>query len=446
MSGKDRNAQRKNRWGFLAFCPFSPFSVQRSAFSVQRSLFSAFRRLAIYSRFGVKRSAFSVQRSPASHPPPSTRSPTRSRGAGLILTVLFVAAVGILFGLGRLAMYRDQCIRRFERQREIERMLATRSVMRWLSVQITQPPDSAKDFRYLDGCGRTCDLTLRPMPSIYPAPNADHLRIGSAELGHAVFDCTDSSMTPTFTPDANYQNVLKIGSSGTNSLGHFGRVFMDIEDQGCWLDDVYGRRYWVEIIDVNKSGTPDGVGDVMRLYITPRETASSSTSGPAIWVEQVPQGKVFATTRLWIREPGGVATPVVTQQIESEYGKGVQLAGNKVTLFNWLQGGQGLGTYDFNEHTITLSDALVESFTGKDIRLTLEVESRSELASDNTFRWLRVDPAYEYDILMQWPTSHGMLTNEVATVISVLPGIRNVRDNKTYTYDSHGTQWRPGGR
>ena len=65
------------------------------------------------------------QASAAERRPPIFLPANSRRGAGLILTVLLVAAIGILLGLGRLAMFRDQCVRRFDRQREIERMLAT---------------------------------------------------------------------------------------------------------------------------------------------------------------------------------------------------------------------------------------------------------------------------------------------------------------------------------
>lgn len=123
-----------------------------------------------------------------------------------------------------------------------------------------------------------------------------------------------------------------------------------------------------------------------------------------------------------------------------QYGKGLQLADTSLSLFSWTQPAGPFGKYDFL-FTTTLSDSFVETyFTDTDLRLTLEVESVRPIASDNRFRWIKVNPAYEFEIQLGWQQRGGRHTNEVSTVVHLLPPDHDHGESgKAYTYDTHGT-------
>jgi hypothetical protein len=377
----------------------------------------------------------------------------RRRNAGgyfLLITVLLVAAVGILFGFGRLLMFRYQCEIRFDRQREIDRTLATRSALRWLATQPTANlPTVETNFVYRAWAGRTINIAVRPMPSIYPNPtNSNHLKISNGQRGdeNVVFTNSDySAMQPNFIVHEDQPYVLKIGSEGTNTMGagQAGSVEIDMPTLGSWLDDTYGRRYWVLPADVNLC--EGGAGDVMRLYITP-DGSDFKTSATAIWFEHAPIGAAPVPTTFWIKY-NGITINLATINISSADAKGIQLAGNTMTPFSWQQPGKSVyGVFTFYD-ACNLPKELVDAFKdssgkNKDLRLTLEVEALDPDLGPNSFKWIQVEPAYEFDIELTWNVPKtGGTTSEVATVVHLIPTkTRSTStDNQVYTYDTHGT-------
>jgi hypothetical protein len=157
---------------------------------------------------------------------------------------------------------------------------------------------------------------------------------------------------------------------------------------------------------------------------------------------QIPGSADSASTAVWIRSPGELPVqwhlPVTDKP---QFGKGIQLAGSTLTLFRWIQpSGPLFGAYGFYS-TLSLPDALAAAFHDVDLRLTLEVESRLPEAKKNTFRWIRVDPAYEFEIELAWnvPHSTSRVTN-IATVVHLRPYDADLGEaGKAYTYDTHGT-------
>jgi len=362
--------------------------------------------------------------------------------SGYILPIIMVAAlIGILFGLGRLAMFRYQCQLRFDRQHALDRVMATRSALVWLENE-PQPPNEETNFVYQAGNGRLVDVTVRPVPSIYPAPGSDHLNIyaGLTNAPNVTYSATSPEMLPGYVVGEDQDLVLKIGSSGTSSTGHVGRVFIDMVDLGSWQDDVYGRRYWLEPEAINAG---DNGGDIYRFYLSPVGADPADTNTAAIWIEQVPDSAASAITVVWIRSPGELSDRLTLPVTDApQFGKGIQLSGNNVTLFRWIQPAGPFGVYGFYS-TVSLPAALAETFQNVDLRLTLEVESVRPDALKNTFRWIRVDPAYEFEIELAWdlPHSSARVTN-LATVVHLRPSDPDDSsvEGKAFTYDTHGTE------
>lgn len=388
------------------------------------------------------------------------KSPRSSGTEGYVLPLILVLAlVGILLGIGRLALFRHQCTLRFDRQREIERILATRSALRWLGTQLS-PPEQPTNFTYTAGSGRVIGVQIRPAESIYPNPtNLNHFSIRAGrtrlDLPGVSAEHSNDSMEADFMDGVGGQiKIMRIGSAGVDSTGHVGRVMLDMDGEGSWLDDVYGRRYWVAPDDVNRGAT-NGPGDMLRMAITPTGKSFSDPNTPAIWIEHEPtNNQDNVATSIWARDGTGMVTNLFSAWVVYSKGKGLQLAGSSVTLFDWADLSAGsntnvnpVGEYNFTHGTYELPAEVMDAFRAEDgdpeeLRVTLEVEACSTVAQDNSFLWIRVDPAYEYEVLLDWELPKGMgSTTDVATVIHLRPATRRA-PGASFTYDSHGVQQR----
>ncbi len=381
----------------------------------------------------------------------------KNRKSGYILPAIMLAAmIGVLFGLGRLAMFRYQCQIRLDRQRELDRTLAVRSALRWLEVS-DPPPEGTNVLTYVDRSGRQIEVAVRRMPSIYPAPGEnEHLRIGLGPAGNqdvvaggfVQMLSPAASMQPDFVDDDDYTHVLQIGSDG-GDVGQTGRVVIDMPGVGSWLDSLYGRRYWIgPTAHVNQNQEPTGEGDAIRMIITPAGEDFEDPRTPAIWMTQAPIGpEDLVPVTLRARSGYGGATQY-TASVNFVLGKGIQLVGNMATLFSWKTTGTDFGEYDLDFEGLVLPDALVDAFrqdadSGRDLRVQVEVESRCPTAGKNTLCWIRVDPAYEYAIDLSWTARGGSLCQEQATVVHLFPFARvQGRDvaGKSFTYETHGTE------
>ena len=367
--------------------------------------------------------------------------PRRGSEGYVLPLVLAVALVGVLLGLGRLAAFQYQCKIRFDRQREIERILATRSALRWLELQ-HPPPLTSVILTNITESDREIRIQVDPVPPIYPAPGSGHLdiRTGNIDAPH-VRTSADPDMTVEIIGGVNQPYDLRIGSQGTT--GHTGFVAIDMPNiKANWRDDVYGRRYWIQPQNVNPN--EGSTGDVFRLWITPLNGDPHASNMPAIGIEQRPTVGGNSETRMLYRLAGDEST----NQIGGVYShartdaKGFQLAADKITFLRWIEIAN-FGKYELGGSYL-LPAALMEAFHGQEITLTLEVASMREVAGDNSFRWIRVDPAYEYTLTLIWPRPGASDASEVATVVHLRPFDEEMSEvGKAYTYDSHGTKREP---
>jgi len=385
----------------------------------------------------------------------------KDKRSGYVLPMMVIVAfVGILFGFGRLAMFQNQVKLRLDRQRAIDRTLATRSALVWLEGQ--QPVPSEKtNLVYQSGMGRFIDVEIFPVSPIYPDPESpehfNYFTENQTNVAGVVFGSTALSMEPTFVDGKNNPMYdLRIGSDGS-ATGHYGWVQVDMENTGSWLDDMYGRRYWLEVESV-AVGEKEDNADIYRFYLSPVSYGfATNTETPAIWIEQQPVSTSEADISLWIRKPGQDPESIPFDGNKNRgrnilFGKGLQLADRMLSLFEWedVVADVSSGKYTYLLEGYELDEEFVAFFSDEDLRLTLMVESvvaadDMEDKQNNSFRWLRVDPAYDFEISLSWYDNQTQsVVSEMATVVHLRPkgltgAFGEVLDGRAITYDTHGT-------
>lgn len=362
--------------------------------------------------------------------------------------ILVLALVGVLFGIGRLATFRYQCQMRFDRQQELERVMATRSALRWLATR-PNPPLSSTNFNYSAAADRQIGVQIFPVSPIYPAPgNSEHLNITNNHAGDSeqvVMVPTTGEMAPQFTYSTNGYPVLEMGSAGTNTTGQVAKVEIQMES-GSWLNDLYGRRYWFRMESISRSTTNEG--DVIRFGLTPQNQALDDEDAPAIWLEQAPTSdEDNVPLKVWA-QCAGIKHELFSTNLNYRNGRGLQISGQTVSLFEWVFLQTNKANISITQATAMpaeVRDAFLDANgQPREVRLTLEVESRNPEVGINAVEWIRVDPAYEYEVALDWRVQRsGQTTSEMATVVHLLPANRWGLGGKAYTYDTHGTSREP---
>ena len=106
-----------------------------------------------------------------------------SRKGFALVTVLIVAAIGLLIGAGFLLRFRFQCQLRIDRQHELEKYFAVRSVINVLSsvAKGIEKPDeftSAKGIVYQTDSQRNVSVVALASKAIFPdVENANHFYV-----------------------------------------------------------------------------------------------------------------------------------------------------------------------------------------------------------------------------------------------------------------------------
>lgn len=379
---------------------------------------------------------------------------------GFVLPALMILAlVGMLFGLGRVLLYRYQCQIRIDRQHELEKRSAVRSALRWIETRNQEElagmeAAESTPFECVSRTGRRIDVQVRSVKPIYPADPGDFSIVDGASYEYACVTRSEPGpMQPCFLGAAK---GCQIGP-GADTANEVGWISVDMSGTGSWLDEVYGRRYMVDVGDFNAGG----VGDEMRLSISP----VGSTA--AIGLTMKSRDGVNATVDVWHRDPASGVEEIIgtnvlpSAEIKLQNGKGLQIARNQVIAYDWVQitGNPNIcGTYTFSSQYCTVPESTLAHFrdplsdgSGKALRMTLEVKNTglpsTEAGNGNTFKRFQVLPAYEFEVLLNWEESGR--EDEVATVVHVSPSVRKAgrfMENKAYIYDTPGVSARGYGR
>jgi hypothetical protein len=301
------------------------------------------------------------------------------RGGYVIPLILIVAVIGVLFGIGRLTMFRVQAQIRIDRQFELEKILATRSGLNWLASMVggNRPVVPTVPANFIYQIREPIGVEVRPAKWIYPS-NFNHLDLQRG-VTNGLVDIQLSStanMHPYFSPAANLNFGLAqlfFDSAGIEA-GERGRIEISMPDLGLWTDDPTGRRYWFEIAQP---------GDLIRFALTPIGQAFNHTNhlgGAAIWIEQ----DANAGVTLFIRDGATIKQYGPVNSINN-YGKCLMMTGSRITVLEWSTildlrwdnketAPPIIGQFSPLGLSADVSDEVLEAFSSaNDLQVTLEV-------------------------------------------------------------------------
>jgi len=274
------------------------------------------------------------------------KSTCSTRGGALILTVLLVAAIGILFGFGRLLAFRYQCEQRFDRQRELEKVMATRSVLNYIlrSTGNTLPPSNIFTYR------PSTNGSVISVTNVSQGPRFDMQFTGTTYSAAISFHDSpiETLMMNTNYPVTSTNNSvgLEIGKDSDAIANLIAGVSMVVTNN--WLDpcEVYGLRYFMHIGEVNYYDKSESAsGDVQRIYIEPvnrpdvrimleqiPDASSECTLRAVVWSNSVPCFTVYSD----LNHNGG-------SRLQLKSAKGLQLCGDIMTIVD----NEGTRRYSF---------------------------------------------------------------------------------------------------
>ena len=235
------------------------------------------------------------------------QQPISSQRGFALVTVLIIAAIGLLFGAGALLLFRFQCQMRIDRQHELVKVYAVRSALNYIRSNTEYAiPERGQPFRYYTENGRDLGLLVKPVKAIFPdLTNPKHLDMANEGRNGRIFEILDSDQEqyrsfPDYEYGANATNLSSLTSKqidNKNIKGHLGLAFRDLDakllsgdaasnvkwwvnmgmnDTGGWLQEDYGRRYYFEAREYVHGDTTK---DIMRLCIIRNVTNSSEKVG-----------------------------------------------------------------------------------------------------------------------------------------------------------------------
>lgn len=155
----------------------------------------------------------------------------------VIPAVLLVALFGIMFGVGRLLMYRYQCHLRIDRQCEIEKENAVKSMLNWLRVNSGDASiDSTNELHITTPSGREVNVISIPTPILFP--------------NHATYDSNSHSnhfSVAEYMRGNLEQTTVDYSVAGDNFYKFTIGRNPNSELIG-WCDDMYSKTFGVRIL------------------------------------------------------------------------------------------------------------------------------------------------------------------------------------------------------
>lgn len=295
-----------------------------------------------------------------------------NRGGFVLVTVLVITTIGLLFGAGALMLFRFQCQLRIDRQHELEKVYAVRSVLNYIrtfSGEISSYP--GKTFRYRTGSERDLSLVVRPVKAVFPdLDNHKHFVMESVDSLRrfnpaACVNQYNSTYDYEYGPPG-VSNEIKCSSMRVGGGNKYGLAFrvepetnsvrkwwvnIGMRDTGGWLQEDYGRRYYFNPLDFI-TGTND-IKDVMRLCIIRNVTNRTNDVGCRYGWPLSKEGEKALVFQITPKAGGNNFNNAEIEYLEYEYtagslkvfprncwsnspslcNMGLQLAGDKASLF-----------------------------------------------------------------------------------------------------------------
>ena len=373
----------------------------------------------------------------------------------VLLSVLIVAAIAILLGFGRLALFRSQVALRVDRAARLRETTATQSALAWLRDfnDASRLPAETNAFSFpLQGWPN--DFLVAPAPRVFPSRPADFERILAEAAAWKDADGIERSVLALGDGEG------KVGDNVTRAFD----IALADTDGVLWDAPLHGRRYLALFADVF-SPSP-GVGDIIRLGLTPLGKAlpaagatGAAAAVPAIWLEQRPVDE-GADVRV-LRRDGAIESAVLlASRRPPGTSKGLQLVGGRLALVEAMPTEIGGLHGHYAAHEVAsaslpaafASDFLTACRNAGGIRLTLQVEilaDRSKLTAEqrklavNRFWGVSIAPTYEYEIAVRRKRGEDA-PFEVATPVAVDPVPQTDGRLHVTTLDAHGFPHAPG--
>ena len=295
----------------------------------------------------------------------------------MLVMVLVITAIGLLFGTGALLLFRYQCQRRIDRQHELEKVYAVRSVLNYIEYKSNADKidEEGRPFKYFTRSGRKLGLLVKPVKNIFPDfDNPNHLDMGNegrngriltslaAGQYNAMLDyefgaeCLDG----TEGEDDLLKGIVSVAENGLNGFGVENVtstntkwwVNIGMSGTGGWLQSDYGRRYFFQPRQFVGGGYSELEKDTIRLCLI-RDNGKGEdgrrgwplSNGERALVFQIRQGigkNADTTGEMTLSEYvciGGESMMVTNNIFWNNkipavlcY-MGVQLAGDRVTIF-----------------------------------------------------------------------------------------------------------------
>lgn len=417
----------------------------------------------------------------------------RAKRGFVLPAVLFIALLGLLFGAGRLLLFKYQCQLRIDRQHEIDKVLAVRSVMQWLS---RSPKTSfcvfelgSREFSFKTGSDRKLSVIVDPVEQIFPKNNnPDHFSIPLGRIPPKTYYSYDGNGDKMFDGSGD---TIKIRDSqlwmGETNVSYdvSCSLRVDMPETGSWFADLYGRRYFVGVNWIVQStnrvesaeSASSLINDTVKLALIRRDGHWPLQEGEKAIVLEVltygaSGGSGFATNNVMLLQAyenmNGVVQPyAVTNHLErveirnapQSQSLGIQLANKSASLFYSYSDAVGSTIYVFSPAVGEFSNGFYSYFTAgtttnsngevktPDLSMVLDVSTSCAarkngdalLGDANKFTRMEVWPAYEYSINVEYPKWN---TN-LATVVHLDMKERGGGDDDyraAITYDTHGTE------
>lgn len=430
-------------------------------------------------------------------------TPMDYRRGFILVTVLVITAVGLLFGAGALLLFRFQCQLRIDRQHELEKIYAVRSVLNYIKKAANNIPEEGKRLTYYTNSERNLGLLVKPVERIFPdVTNKSHFVMERGDFKilsttHGWYD-TDKDYECGWIGATNLEmrNVKDIrpqndyssnpppeeyGLAVTDTVSQKGTkwwVNIGMQDKGGWLEEDYGRRYYFY-----PKAFVDGkmyTKDIIRLCIIRETTNTQNEVGFKHGWPLSKEGERALVLQITPRASGGSLEEKggILSLSEYEYiggnvqitqyscitncpttnRMGLQLADDKATIFyienkaggNLVMSGYVFSDmkqmsrecYEYFKKGITKVNGKVEA---PPLRAVLEFEAASDARDGNPLDSSNVNFLTDFRVTPAYQydifIEHPVNVTNRATVAQRIG--EDSRYGETYTmltYDTHGTE------
>lgn len=328
----------------------------------------------------------------------------RMRRGAMLVTVLIITAVGLLFGAGALLLFKYQSQMRVDRQHELEKVYAVRSVLNYIKRSGNTINREGSTFESFTRSGRELRVIAKPVKRIFPDfENPLHLDMMNEGRNDRYFlgpkensldyeyGVSDEKLTngfhnyrymygllfPDKTAETNAKWWVNIGMPGT----------------GGWAQEQYGRRYYFEPRDYVGQVDSDSEKDVIRFCLIRNTTNINEKTGyrygwpltkpgeRAIVLEVRPSTKAVVTGNLdemgmsvseWVYT-GGIPEIEIRNKFawnDKMYSRtayiGLQIAGDNISLYYSQKGDTKLWSgYIFCPETHKMLEDTYKYFTSE---------------------------------------------------------------------------------